>query len=152
MGQIEYIVHNPWAYTKTLLQEMFGMLFGYTLGRVPYVGYAYLGTAPFWINWLLIPAGIFAAFFAGIKKKIGKAIGGLTHLMNFGVAAIVFTSMYISFTSVGNSRIMGVQGRYFVPLFLPFLSCFFGAGEGKEQGIILAKKKLQGFCGESCGV
>lgn len=147
MGQIEYIVHNPWAYTKTLLQEMFGMLFGYTLGRVPYVGYAYLGTAPFWINWLLIPAGIFAAFFAGIKKKIGKVIGGLTHLMNFGVAAIVFTSMYISFTSVGNSRIMGVQGRYFVPLFLPFLSCFFGAGEGKEKGIILAKKKLQGFCG-----
>lgn len=143
MGQIEYILHNPLAYTKTLLQEMFGMLFGYTLGRVPYAGYAYLGTAPFWVNWLLILAGIFAALFAGIKEKIGKAIGGLTHLMNFGVAAIVFTSMYISFTSVGNSQIMGVQGRYFVPLFLPFLSCFFGAGEGKEKGIILAKNRLQ---------
>lgn len=147
MGQIEYILHNPLAYTKTLLQEMFGMLFGYTLGRVPYAGYAYLGTAPFWVNWLLILAGIFAALFAGIKEKVGKAIGGLTHLMNFGVAAIVFTSMYISFTSVGNSHIMGVQGRYFVPLFLPFLSCFFGAVEGKEKGIILAKNRLQGFGG-----
>lgn len=147
MGQIAYILHNPLVYTKTLLKEMFGMLFSYILGGVPYAGYAYLGTAPFQVNWLLILTGIFAALFAGIKEKIGKVIGGLTHLMNFGVAAIVFSSMYISFTSVGNSQIMGVQGRYFVPLFLPFLSSFFGAGEGKQKGIISGKNRLRDLCG-----
>lgn len=143
IGQISYILENPLTYTKVLLKEMFGMLGSYTLFGVPFVGYAYLGTAPFWINWLLILLGVFAAMFTATKSKLGKGIGALTHLMNFGVAAIVFSSMYISYTAVGSSQILGVQGRYFIPLFLPFLSCFFGMGEGKENRFAIAKQKLQ---------
>lgn len=143
IGQIGYVLHNPLVYTKVLLKEMFGMLGSYTLFGIPYVGYAYLGTAPFWINWLLILLGLFAAVFAGVKARIGKRIGGLTHLMNFGVAAIVFSSMYISYTAVGSGHILGVQGRYFIPLFLPFLSCFFAWGQGKEKGIAAVRNKLQ---------
>ena len=64
----------------------------------------------------------------------------MTHLMNFGVVAIVFSSMYISYTAVGSSNILGVQGRYVIPLFLPFLSCFMG------WGIIRAQKtKAEGY-------
>lgn len=147
MGQISYVIKNPLTYTKVLLKEMFGMLFGYTLTGVPYAGYAYLGTAPFWVNWLLILLGIFTALFARTKEKLGKVIHGLTHLMNFGVAAIVFSSMYISFTAVGSNQIMGVQGRYFIPLFLPFLSCFFGRGEGKEKGLVFVKNKMHSLSG-----
>lgn len=143
MGQISYVLQNPLTYTGVLLKEMFGMLFGYTLGGVPYAGYAYLGTAPFWVNWLLILLGVFAALFARTKEKLGKAVCGLTHLMNFGVAAIVFSSMYISFTAVGSDQIMGVQGRYFIPLFLPFLSCFFGREEESKKGLVHVKNKLR---------
>jgi len=45
--------------------------------------------------------------------------------MCFGTAAIVYTSMYVSYTAVGADVIEGVQGRYFIPLFLPALSCLF---------------------------
>lgn len=141
MGQIEYVMKNPFIYTKVLLKEMVGMLYSYTLGRVPYVGYAYLGTAPFLINWLLIFTGVFAALFAPCREKIGKGFVFLSNLMNFGVAAIVFTSMYISYTAVGSQSIMGVQGRYFIPLFLPFLSCFFAIKGVRKWGEGLAKQK-----------
>ena len=144
MGQISYILGNPLTYTKVLLSEMFGMLLGYTLRLVPYVGYAYLGTAPFIVNWILIILGIFAALYAPVHKKIGGVFEGLSHLMNFGVAAIVFTSMYISFTAVGNDRILGVQGRYFIPLFLPFLSCLFGKkGMDRLKKAGIFREKLQ---------
>lgn len=144
MGQISYILGNPLTYTKVLLSEMFGMLLGYTIRLVPYVGYAYLGTAPFVVNWILIILGFFAALYAPVRKKIGGVFEGLSHLMNFGVAAIVFTSMYISFTSVGNDRILGVQGRYFIPLFLPFLSCLFGKqGMDRLKGAGIFREKLQ---------
>ena len=144
MGQISYILENPLTYTGVLLSEMFGMLFGYILKGVPYVGYAYLGTAPFAVNWILIILGVFAALYAPVRKKIGGIFEGLSHLMNFGVAAIVFTSMYISFTAVGNDRILGVQGRYFIPLFLPFLSCLFGKkGIDRLKGAGIFREKLQ---------
>ena len=142
MGQISYILHNPLAYTKTLLGEMFGMLGRYTLFGEPFAAYAYLGSAPFRVNWLLILLGLFAAVFADTKRKLGKGIAPLTHLMNFGVAAIVFSSMYISYTAVGSSRILGVQGRYFIPLFLPFLSCFMGLGAGGHSKLPALRQKL----------
>lgn len=150
MGQIQYILQNPLTYTRVLLGEMFGMLSnyltkGFSIGGVPFVGYAYLGTAPFVTNWLLIVLGFFAAMFAGMQERIGKVIGALTHLMNFGVAAIVFSSMYISYTAVGSSQILGVQGRYFIPLFLPFLSCFFSMGNNKRLAGIRQKVR-----GEAC--
>ena len=144
MGQISYILGNPLTYTGVLLSEMFGMLLDYTLKGVPYVGYAYLGTAPFAVNWILMILGIFAALYAPVRKKIGGVFEGLSHLMNFGVAAIVFTSMYISFTAVGNDRILGVQGRYFIPLFLPFLSCLFGKkGLDRVKGAGVFREKLE---------
>lgn len=132
-GQLAFILGNPLTYTKILLQDMFGMLFGYLgRGKVPYVGYAYLGTTPFFVNWVLIILGVWASVFADVKKAIGKWFGGLSHLMNFGVAAVVFTSMYVSYTAVGSEQILGVQGRYFIPLFLPFLSCLFAWGLGEK--------------------
>lgn len=143
MGQISYILANPLTYTKVLLKEMFTMLCDYTIWGVPYVGYAYMGTAPFWVNWLLIATGFFAAVFAGAEERLKGGIRALTHLMNFGVAAIVFSSMYISYTAVGSSEILGVQGRYFIPLFLPFLSCFLGIGVTKKTKFAIAKQKLE---------
>lgn len=130
-GQLAFILGNPLTYTKILLQDMFGMLFGY-LGKVPYVGYAYLGTTPFFVNWVLIILGVWASMFADVKNAIGKWFGGLSHLMNFGLTAVIFSSMYVSYTTVGSEHILGVQGRYFIPLFLPFLSCFFAWGLGDK--------------------
>lgn len=144
MGQIAFIMGNPLTYTKILLGEMWTMITDYTIHHVSFVGYAYLGTTSFFVNWVCILLGFFAALFANVKDSIGKVKGGLTHLMNFGVAAVVFTSMYISYTSVGSDQILGVQGRYFIPLFLPFLSTLMGWNKGKlGQKVAQGRDKLQ---------
>lgn len=140
MGQLKYVLENPLTYTKILLESMGSMLADYTVRKQPYITYAYMGSANYLINWVMIGVGLFAALFANVKTSMGKVMGALTHLMNFGVVAIVFSSMYISYTPVGSPKILGVQGRYVIPLFLPFLSCFLGWGIRKCQ-----KTDKQGF-------
>ena len=134
------MMSNPLQYAVILLRSMLDMLMDYTVKGNPFVSYGYMGAAGYLTNWLMIALGLFAALFANVKTSIRKGMGALTHLMNFGVVAIVFSSMYISYTAVGSSNILGVQGRYVIPLFLPFLSCFMG------WGIIRAQKtKAEGY-------
>jgi uncharacterized membrane protein len=136
-GQIQYILSNPFGYTLLLLKSMWTMLWEYLSAQVPFVGYAYLGFSAGWVNWLCLLCAVIAAFYASREnqyfsieeRKFGKrsAIGLkyiiLNLIMCFGVTAIVWTSMYVSYTAVGADVIEGVQGRYFIPLFLPFFSC-----------------------------
>ena len=119
---------NPLAYTKVLLGSMFGMLKDYLFGGDSFIGYAYLGFKGWIWTWICLILAFFTALFSD-KKETGKPIGIkyilLNLLMIFGTSAIVLTSMYVSYTAVGADFIAGVQGRYFIPLFLPFFSCFF---------------------------
>lgn len=149
MGQLQFVLSNPLVYTKILLKSMLEMISDYTIKRYSFVTYAYMGNAHFLINWVMVILGVFAALFANVKTSIGRFKGAMTHLMNFGVVAIVFSSMYISYTPVGNEKILGVQGRYVIPLFLPFLSCFLGWGlikakESEKAGFICKmREKIQ---------
>ena len=59
-----------------------------------------------------------------IRKGIGWKYIVLIIIMILGTSAIVWTSMYASYTTVGAEEIRGVQGRYFIPMFLPFAVCF----------------------------
>lgn len=149
MGQVSYILGNPLAYTGLLLKSMGTMFLDYTLVRVPFVGYAYLGFAPAWINWFCLCLAVLAAVYTvretqyfvkeedrGLVKRsaIGLKYIVLNLIMCFGVTAIIWTSMYVSYTAVGADVIEGVQGRYFIPLFLPFFSCLFlRRSEGKKK-------------------
>lgn len=148
MGQLAFIMENPLTYVKILCRSMVIMLSNYTVNRHPYLTYAYLGEAHYLMNWVMVFLGFFAALFADVKSSVGKLRGALTHLMNFGVVVIVFSSMYISYTAVGSETILGVQGRYVIPLFLPFLSCFIGWGikrerDGKQGWIVSVRGRLQ---------
>ena len=40
------------------------------------------------------------------------------------IIAFIWGALYLSFTPVGDEIIKGVQGRYFIPLILPFAICF----------------------------
>lgn len=40
-------------------------------------------------------------------------------LLIAGTAVLIWTSMYIAFTTPGNTYIDGVQGRYYLPLLFP---------------------------------
>lgn len=127
-GQMSYILSNPLAYTKVLLSSMGGMLWDYLFGGDSFIGYAYLGFKSFLWTWLCLGAAFLTAMFwekEEKRKTIGVKYILLNLLMIFGTSAIILTSMYVSYTPVGSDTIAGVQGRYFIPLFLPFFSCFF---------------------------
>ena len=52
--------------------------------------------------------------------------------------------MYVSYTTVGANEIRGVQGRYFIPLFLPFASCFFNNRLESRLGELARRRILYG--------
>lgn len=152
-GQIQYIMQNPMVYTVLLLRSMGGMFAEYMTCKAPFVGYAYMGFAHPLVNYFLIVTYVLASLFTSRERQyyvaeekrlfkksaIGLKFFALTILMCFGVTAVVWTSMYVSYTAVGADLIQGVQGRYFIPLFLPLCSClFFKRMEEKNGNKLLA--------------
>lgn len=126
-GQIGYIFGNPFSYAMLLLKSMIQMPVNYLTGSSDFFQYGYLGTAPTILTYVVILLGLWLMIMApkGEKRKgIGVKNIILNLIMIFGVSAIVWTSMYVSYTSVGADEIRGVQGRYFIPMFLPFAVCF----------------------------
>lgn len=126
-GQIQYIFSAPLTYTLLLLRSMGGMLWGYLNGSAGYFQYGYLGAAPVVLTYaVILLAGWLALFSPGQERRMGIGVRYiiLNLVMILGTSAIIWTSMYASYTTVGADSIRGVQGRYFIPLFLPFFSCF----------------------------
>lgn len=126
LGQISYMMGNPLSYLKLLLSSMAGDFLYYLAGRKEFLNYGYLGGLHAGWMWLGIAALSMASVFAPAgerRRKLADKYRFLSILMILGVSAVIWTSMYISFTAVGSSRIEGVQGRYFLPLLLPFFYC-----------------------------
>lgn len=126
-GQIQYILSNPLTYTVLLLKSMISMTVE-SLTIDSFINYGYLGKAPVIFNWIALAVGFWLS--VTTTKNEERRLLSVWHriwtlLMLFGTAAVVWTSMYVSYTAVGSSTIEGVQGRYFIPLFVPFFICFF---------------------------
>ena len=122
LGQVQYIMGNPLTYTKLLLSSMFVELWNYVSGAKQFFTYAYLGGLHRVLTWIGL------AGFAGItlvspkdeeRTSLSTKFRVLNVVMVFGVSAVIWTSMYVSYTGVGENEILGVQARYFLPLFLP---------------------------------
>jgi len=127
MGQMQYILSNPFAYTVLLLKSMLGMITE-SLTVDSFLNYGYLGKAPVVFTWLALLLGLWLSIWRPKdegRKVLSKASVILTALMLFGTAAVIWTSLYVSYTAVGSGSIEGVQGRYFIPLFVPLFVCFF---------------------------
>ncbi len=130
IGQIEYIFGNPGVYTVLLLRSMGEMLGRYLLGGTGFFQYGYLGAAPMIATYIVILLALWLMLFAAKGQKrnsVGVKYIVLILVMIFGTAAIVWTSMYVSYTTVGADEIRGVQGRYFIPMFLPFAVCLLNS-------------------------
>lgn len=128
LGQMQYIFTNPLAYSKLLLVSMFGNLYYYITGQYEFFNYGYLGN----LSGIFTIIGVIVLGLACIfrpetevRPVLSMKYKVLYLLMIFGVSAIVWTSMYVSYTPVGNPTIEGVQARYFMPLFLPLCYCLY---------------------------
>ncbi len=126
-GQIQYILSNPVAYSLVLLRSLKNSAFDYILGRSTWLLYAYLGFFP------KIFAGLTSVLILGsslVQTKEDREYvletkwKVLLGFMAFGMACLIWTGLYATYTSVGANYISGVQGRYYIPFILPLMFVF----------------------------
>lgn len=123
-GQMAYILGQPLSYAWILIKNIWNTLPSYVIGEHSLGLMGHQGTAPF--TWLIYVGSVFVILTNG-QSSCGKRLNGMQKLWIFALASVavvfIWTSMYIVFTTPGNTYIDGVQGRYYIPLlFLVWLA------------------------------
>lgn len=114
-AQLAFVLGNPLRYIAVLLGTLYENDF--FLGQLGLFGWKDLPVALLNLTGPLL-LGLAALFCANPRQGLGRRrIGGL------GVFALVYavgamTAMYITYTPVGMVRIVGLQTRYFLPVWL----------------------------------
>lgn len=117
--QVKYILENPLRYIQILISTIINKFDFYIFG--------FLGKSLEWFNIELptiYPLITLCILTLVIKKDIeiakwNKKSTKIATTFIFCVTIIlIFTSLYVQWTSVGNFIVEGVQGRYFIPCFL----------------------------------
>ena len=128
--QLSFVLHNPTAYAKVLTKNVAATSYDYLIGDtrtyLPYLATRLASSAPTTLLPLLnlLSLGlVFYVFFTDKHKEKGtKELKGSTKWWMLvavgGIVVLIWTALYLSFTAVGSSTIAGVQGRYYIPLFL----------------------------------
>ena len=131
-SQLSVIFGAPFAYAGLLLSQMAKYFREFVCGPdcSTYLGHIVTPFSEFkgyWVPYfvmMLIPA-VFGWIRFAAENKAGEKHFLLVPqklwilLMCFGSAAFVWTAMYVAFTPAGYPTILGVQGRYFIPLLFP---------------------------------
>ena len=114
-AQLQHILHHPLIFLKTIASDLLANGLTYFQGWTN--GYGYYYWTPPQIVSLFFLLSLCAALFHDstpdwVSKKIIIVFLGIFAL---GYLATI-SSLYLSFTPVGANRVLGVQGRYFIPL------------------------------------
>ena len=119
--QLAGILENPFGYAKIL----FGFLSKYLAfgtSKEYISNFAYLGIGDYWIVFaiLLILVALTDAS-DSVSFKIPLYMRGLAVLLFVGMAALIASALYISYTPVGAETVNGCQPRYIIPMLAPLL-------------------------------
>ena len=131
--QLKYIISNPFKYLKTILvtiktdgvlylEEMFGLY----LGRIAIVTSKFLAYFSMLIVFILLSIN-------NARKSMLKVIEQIfVGLIIVGTFILIFTSLYLQWTPVCSKYIIGIQGRYFIPL-IPLISLLLLSNRKEEK-------------------
>jgi len=124
--QLRHIFTQPFSYGIGMLQIMYGTIVEFTIGpnAMGIVGHGFLNSVSGAPAILLTAVTLTESG----KVKIKRAHKILIAILLFVVSAFIWTALYLAFTPVGNPYIIGVQGRYFIPLVLIGLLLINGRG------------------------
>ena len=126
------ILSHPVTYTEILLNSIGNTLAKYFIGPNVLTNFAYRGIYDgigFYIVMLtmlftyLHDYGLETEYFPAKKRKLFWMKFFQAFLI-FGTICLIWTALYLDFTSVGSFQIMGVSPRYYLPLLLPFSFLF----------------------------
>lgn len=124
--QWQYLKQNPFSFLETLgnTLNIQGTFFLFSMIASP-------------LSWLTIPINDFIVFiFIGLllvslfvedeKLKLKALEKGWIFIIFIVIFVLVILGMYVSWTTVGGDEVLGVQGRYFIPIFILPLLLFAG--------------------------
>ena len=117
-AQISTILHRPFKFLFILLNSLSVNMNLYLSGL--------FGAFLEWFNITLSPLYLIPSFVIFVvlcrdycqKITVTKSFKYLSILVSFAIILITFTTMFIQWTKTGEGVIDGVQGRYFLPIFL----------------------------------
>ena len=114
--QIRHIFSQPFSYGLGMLQIMYGTIVEFSIGpsAMGQVGYGFTNSVSGAPAILLTAVTFTERGFIKIKKGHKAFIG----IILFAISALIWTALYLSFSPVGHPYIVGVQGRYFIPIVL----------------------------------
>lgn len=140
-SQLSIILGAPFAYAGLLLSQMAAYFRQYFCGPdcstlLGHIITPFSEFKGYWVPYFLMM--LLPAEFGWIRYAAEKKTGS-PHFLNvprklwllflcFGAAALVWTAMYVAFTPAGWPLILGVQGRYFIPLLFPAYFAFGSDG------------------------
>ena len=123
-GQVGFILGHPFSYCLVLIRSLFerGMFYFFSFWGSG-LGYFNVSLAdPYVLSFVFFA---FYIFFAEGQKQI-KIFLTYQKYVILGIfltcVLLIFTSIYVQWTAVASSTVVGVQGRYFIPIaILPLL-------------------------------
>lgn len=131
--QIMYILKNPIEYMKIIINNVMRNKKIYMkqfLGV--YLGLRDISTSKLCSKILLLMM-LGAPFLEKNKEKyLGNRQKAYLILMAVGSSLLVITALYLIWSGVGENKISGVQGRYFIPIILLPLLCLIQSDRYKE--------------------
>lgn len=121
--QIVYVLENPLRYVAAVVNTTITYAEGFVKGMI--------GASLGWFS-VSINFGIIAMIFINFvyicvqenndchdEKRGGKC--GILMFASMSVVILIYTSLYVQWTELGSNIIHGIQGRYFIPILLPFI-------------------------------
>lgn len=121
--QIKNILSQPLQYLKTLGNTLEKMGTTYTLDMVGLnLGWQDIQT-PIATTILALFLIIISGWFEKHEVSLNKKQKIWTLLIVIGTILLVFTALYIAWTEVGAGIVVGVQGRYFIPVAILIFLC-----------------------------
>lgn len=124
--QIKYILSHPLSYIRVILSDIENSLFAhYTVNLIG------KDIAHFNVHLSTIIFNVFYIYFIiiflskyNLKEKISNNTKFLCFIIVLSSTLLIYTSLYLQWNPVGEKRIIGLQGRYFIPLILPLCLLF----------------------------
>ena len=121
--QMEFIKTHPLAYILVLIKTFFVKTPRLLITMIGVLGWQ--DTKLDWITYIAYPVLIYFAVRAdNFDFKLEKWQKVLIGAVLIAGTVITYTSLYIMWSPVGNSVVLGLNGKYFIPLMLPLCLIF----------------------------
>ena len=121
--QIEFIKTHPFAYILVLIKTFFVKTPRLLITMIGVLGWQ--DTKLDWITYIAYPVLMYFAVCAdNYDFKLAKWQKALIWVVLVTGIVITYTSLYIMWSPVGNSVVLGLNGKYFIPMMLPLCLIF----------------------------